>query len=116
MSIQKLAVFATVLVFGMGSVAVAAGRRSLEVDLQDETSLGGTKVPAGKYKISWAGNEGETEVKVMRGRELVATGRGKLVERPQASPDDQVVSRKDATGAFVLSEIHVRGEKRVLVL
>jgi hypothetical protein len=116
MSFRKLAVFAAVLVLGMGSMAVAAGRRSLEVDLQDETSLAGTKVPPGRYKISWTADEGETEVKVTRGRKVVATGTAKLVDRPQASTDDQVVSRKDATGAFVLREIHVRGERKVLVL
>ena len=116
MSIKKLAVFAAVLLVGLGSHAVAAGRQSLNVDLTEETSLAGTKLAAGKYKISWTAGEAETQVKVTQGRKVVATGKAKRVERPQASPDDQVVSRKDASGAFALSEIRLRGEKSVLVV
>ena len=116
MSPRKLAVFAAVFLGGLASHAVAAGRQSLNVDLTDETSLAGTKLAAGKYKISRTTGEAETEVKVTQGRKVVATGKAKRVERPQASPDDQVVSRKDSSGTFALAEIRLRGEKSVLVM
>ena len=51
---RRLAVLATELGLGMAPAAIASGRQSLTVDLKDDTSLGGTKIPAGKYKIEAA--------------------------------------------------------------
>jgi hypothetical protein len=116
MSLKKLTVLAAALLVGLGSHALAAGRRSLTVELKDDTSLAGTKVPAGTYKFSWTAGENETEVKVTQGKKVVATGKAKRVEQPRPSEDDAVVSRKDASGAFALAEIRVRGEKSTLVL
>ena len=116
MSFKKPTVFAMALLVGVVGTAVAAGRQSLNVELRDETSLSGTKLPAGKYKIRWSNGEAQTEVTIEQGRKVVATAKGKRVDRPRPSVDDEVVSRKDASGAYALSEIRLRGEKSVIVL
>jgi hypothetical protein len=113
---RRLAVLATVLGLGLAPLAIAAGRASVTVDLKDDTSLAGTKIPAGKYKITWTASGTQAEVAVAQGKKIVATTKGKLVERDRPATDDEVVSRKDATGAFVLAEVRLRGEKSVLVL
>lgn len=113
---RRTAVLATALALGFAPLALASGRQSVSVDLKDATSLGGTKIPAGKYKIAWTSNGAEAEVKVEQGKKVVATTKAKLVERDRPAPDDEVVSRKDATGAFALAEVRLRGEKSVLVL
>ena len=113
---RRLAVLAAVLGFGLAPLAMASGRQSVTVDLKDDTSLGGTKIPAGKYKITWTASGAQAEVKVAQGKRVVATTKGKLVEQARPAADDQVVSRKDASGAFALSEVRLRGEKSVLLL
>ena len=113
---RRLAVLAIVVGLALASNAMAAGRQSVSVDLREDTSLAGTKIPAGKYKISWTANGAEAEVKVAQGKKVVATTKGKLVEQARPVSDDQVVSRKDASGLFALAEVRLRGEKSVLVL
>jgi hypothetical protein len=114
--IRRLAVLTAVVGMGFAPFAMAAGRQSLSVDLKDETSLAGTKIPAGRYKISWTSNGAQAEVKVAQGKKVVATTKGTLVEEARPATDDEVVRRKDATGAFALAEVRLRGEKSVLVL
>jgi hypothetical protein len=113
---RKIAVLSAVLATGLAPLALASGRQSVTVDINVATSLGGTKIPAGKYKIAWTASGAEAEVKVEQGKKVVATSKGKLVERDRPAPDDEVVSRKDATGAFALAEVRLRGDKSVLVL
>jgi hypothetical protein len=112
---RRFAVLAAVIGLGLAPLAMAAGRQSVSVELSSDTSLAGTKIPAGKYKISWTATGAEAEVKVAQGHKVVATTKGKLVERDKPATDDEVVSRKDAAGAFALAEVHMRGEKSVLV-
>jgi hypothetical protein len=113
---RRLAVLAAVLGLGLAPFATAAGRQSVNVELDTDTTLGGTKIPAGKYKISWTSSGAQADVKVAQGKKVVATTKAKLVERDRPATDDEVVSRKDAAGVFGLAEVHVRGEKSVLVL
>jgi hypothetical protein len=113
---RKFAVVAVVVGLGFVPLALASGRQSLSVDLKDDTSVGGTRVPAGRYKIAWTASGAQAEVKIAQGKKVVATAKGTLVERDRPAPDDEVVSRKDASGAFALSEVRLRGEKSVLVL
>lgn len=70
----------------------------------------------GTYKLSWTTGAAETEVKVTQGRKVVATGKARRVEQSRPAADDAVVSRKDASGAFALAEIRLRGERATLVL
>jgi hypothetical protein len=113
---RKFAVVAAVVGLGFAPFALASGRQSLSVDLKDDTSLGGTKVPAGKYKIAWTTSGALVEVKIAQGKNVVATAKGRVVERDRPAADDEVVSRKDASGSFALTEVRLRGEKSVLVV
>ena len=92
-----------------------AGSKSLNVELREKASLNGTTLPAGKYKIAWTG-DGELQVKVSSGGRVVAESRGRLEERKVSSEADAVVSRRDASGALVISEIRLGGKKSVVVL
>lgn len=113
---RRLAVLAATIGLGLAPFATAAGRQSLTVELSSDTSLAGTKIPAGKYKISWTASGAQADVQVAQGKKVLATTKAKVVERDKPATDDEVVSRKDASGAFALAEVHVKGEKSVLVL
>jgi hypothetical protein len=117
MTFKPFATVALAAAFAVGGpdAARAESRQSVKVDLRDETSLGGTKVPAGKYRITWTTNGAEADVKLVQGDKVVATGKGKIVERDKAAEDDLVVSRRNGSG-FAMSEVRLRGEKSVLVL
>lgn len=101
---------ALLLVAGMA----AAGSKSVSVELREEISFNGTTLKAGKYKVSWTGDS-ELQVKVTSEGKVVAESRGRLEERKVRAEADAVVSRQDASGALVLSEIRLGGKKSVLV-
>jgi hypothetical protein len=113
---RRSAILAALVSLSLSPLAAAAGRQSVTVDLKDDTSLEGTRIPAGKYKISWTTSGAQAEVQVAQGKKVVATTKGKLIEQARPASDDQVVSRKDASGAFALAEVRLRGLKSVLVL
>ncbi len=104
-----------VLSAGLASNALADGRQSVKFDLTSDTTIGGTKVPPGQYKLAWTASGDDADVKLMQGKKVVATTKAKVVGRDKAASDDEVVQRKSGAG-FAVSEIRLRGEKNVLVL
>ena len=113
---NRLVVLTGALSLAFALSAGAAGRQSLIVDLQDGTILAGTKITPGQYKISWTTDGAESSVTLTQGRKVVVTARGKLVERPRPADHDELVAHKDPSGALVVSEVRLRGEKKALVL
>ena len=113
---RRFAVLAAVLGLGLSPLTMAAGRQSMTVELASDTSLAGTRIPAGTYKITWTASGAEADLQVTQGKKVVASTKAKVVERDRNSTNDEVVSRKDASGAFSMAEVHVRGEKSVLVV
>ena len=106
---------ALALAAGLTSNALAEGRQSVKLDLASDTTLGGTKVPPGQYKLAWTASGDDADVKLMQGKKVVATSKAKVVGRDKAASDDEVVQRKNGS-SFTVSEIRLRGEKNVLVL
>jgi hypothetical protein len=117
MSCKRIASLALALAVsaGLASNALADGRQSVKLDLSSDTTLGGTKVPPGQYKLAWTASGDDADVKLMQGKKVVATSKAKVVGRDKAASDDEVVQRKNGSG-YAVSEIRVRGEKNVLVL
>ncbi len=103
-----------VMILTVAGLAGAAPRQSMNFDLKEKTSLGGTEILPGRYKISWAGDT-DVQVEVLKGGKVVAAGKGKRVERDRKSTDDAVVSRRNGSG-MVLSEVRFGGKTSVIVL
>lgn len=97
--------------FLLASMAAAG---SVSVELREKVAFNGTTLPAGKYKITWTGDR-DLQVKISSDGKVVAESPGRLEERKVRAEADAVVSRKDASGAQVLSEIRLGGKKNVLV-
>lgn len=110
----RKSVFVSVVLAAVAGVALAASRQSMSFELKEKTSLGGTEISPGRYKLTWTGDT-DVQVEVVKGGKVVAAGKGRLVERERKSTDDAVVSRRHGSG-MVLSEVHFGGKKSVLVL
>jgi hypothetical protein len=94
--------------------AFAGAKQSLSFELFEPSSLGGKELSPGHYKVTWTG-ESDVKVDVLRGGKVVASAKGKFVERSTKAVEDAVVSRRDGSG-MVLSEVRLGGRKSVLVL
>lgn len=86
------------------------------MELQQPTSLAGTQLAAGKYRVQWAATSGDTvDVKVFRGKEEVASTTAQLV-KVDAVPYNHVSFLTDDKGARSLTQISFAKQKLALRL
>jgi len=96
------------------STAFAANKTSLK--LNHPVVVGATTLPAGDYAVTWDGNGPNVEVKVLKGRDVVATVPAEVKETPRTTALDQVVTRTNADGSSTLTDILMRGKKYSLAI
>ena len=92
--------------------AFAKDKNEGKFTLNDPVQLGSTQLKAGDYKAVWEGTGAEVQVKILQGKNVVATAPAKLVDN--ASSQDSV-SLGTANGTKTLLEIDFRGARKALV-
>jgi hypothetical protein len=97
------------------SPAMAGSKHSGSIELLEKATLNGKELPAGEYKVTWDGDGGDVKVTVSSGHTVVAEARGRLEESKVRSDANQAVSKRDGSGAMVLTELHFAGKKEVLI-
>ena len=113
--------FATVskgLVMGLAlllaSSAFAATKASLS--LQNPTTINGTKLNAGDYKLEWDGSGPNVEVSFVKGKTVVAKVPAKLVDLQSAAQNNAAVILKNGDGSTTLTGARFEGKKFALEL
>jgi hypothetical protein len=99
-----------------GATAQAGPAHSLKVKLESATTVKGERLAPGDYTLSWTPQGNEAELTFAQHGKIVAKAKATLQEKDKAAQDDMVVFRKGSDGGQVISEIHRRGDKAVLVL
>ena len=104
-------IFLTVTIMAAGS-ALAASKGSLE--LQHPTTIAGKQLAMGNYTVQWEGNGDQVDLKIYRGKNVVASTPARLlkVDHPISSNSAVVVANEDKT--YTLSEIRFAGKKFAL--
>lgn len=113
--------FATVtksLVMGLvlllaGSV-FAASKASLT--LNHDTTVNGTKLKAGDYKLQWDGSGPDVEVSIVQGKNVVAKVPAKLVDLNSNAANDAAVIKNNGDGSSTLAGVRFAGKKYALEL
>lgn len=98
----------------LATSAFAANKGSL--NLGAPTSIGGTQVDAGEYRVQWEGNGPSVQVSVVKGKKVVATVPARVVEVNQATRSDSTVVKSNGDGSRALQQIRFAGKKFVLEL
>jgi hypothetical protein len=106
--VALLALVASSLTLG----AFAKDKNEGKFTLTDTTQVGSTQLKPGDYKVVWEGTGTEVQVKILQGKNVVATVPGKLVD-VVASQDS--VSLGNANGTRTLQGIDFRGLHKGLV-
>jgi hypothetical protein len=112
----RLGALLTALALCAGATAQAGSSHSLKVKLESAVTVKGETLAPGDYTLSWTPQGNEAELTIAQRGKVVAKAKATLLEKEKAALDDMVVFRKGSDGAQVISEIHRRGEKAVLVL
>jgi len=98
----------------LASSAFAATKASL--NLQSPTSISGTKLKAGDYKLEWDGSGPNVEVSIMQGRNVLAKVQAKVVDLNSPSANNAAVVIKNNDGTSTLSGARFAGKKFALEL
>jgi hypothetical protein len=115
---MKFATVSKSLVMGLAlllaSSAFAATKAQLA--LQSSTTVNGTQLKPGDYKLQWDGTGPNVEVSIMKGKTVLAKVPAKVVDLPTASTNDAAVIKKNDDGTSSLTSIRFEGKKFALDL
>ena len=99
----------------MALAATAYAAEKATVEIQKAVTVSGTQLAAGKYTVTWEGSGTNVELKIMKGKNVVATVPAQVVNLNSINLTDAVVTRNEA-GRFELTQIQPGGKKVALVL
>jgi hypothetical protein len=114
MKFGKYIGIAAVLISSMSLNAFAKDKNETRVTFSEKVQVGSTEVKPGTYKLQWEGNGPDVQVKVVSGKDVVATVPAKLVSNPAAKSGDAIQTRDDAN-VRQLEKVDFSGGRQSLV-
>jgi hypothetical protein len=112
---MKLRNTLSVVILAMACVVAAQAKDSREVVLHSDVTVAGSHLASGSYNVTWQTHSPEATVTFLRGKKVVATAEGKLVDRGTAASFNEVVYHDKADGTTLIQEIRFKGSSEVLV-
>ncbi|HMK23716.1 MAG TPA: hypothetical protein VK466_15400 [Terriglobales bacterium] len=112
---MKSVKFAVLLAFVLSLSATVFARDNKtegKFTLSDSVQLGSTQLKPGDYKAAWEGTGSDVQVKILQGKNVVATTSAKLVDK---SDSQDSVSVSNANGSKKLEQIDFGGIRKALV-
>jgi hypothetical protein len=111
-TISKSAVMGLALL--LASSAFAATKASLS--LQSSTTINGTQLKAGDYKLAWEGSGPNVEVSILQGKNVIAKVPAKVVDLKAPAANNAAVLKMNGDGTSTLSGARFEGKKFALEL
>ena len=111
-TISKSVVMGLVLL--LASSAFAATKASLS--LQQPTTVNGTKLKAGDYKLQWDGSGPNVEVSIIQGKNVLTKVPAKVVDLSSPSQNSAAVVTVNGDGTSTLSGARFEGKRFALEL
>jgi len=99
----------------MATSAFAASNKGT-LQVSDTVTVSGKQLAPGDYKVTWEGTGPNVEVKITKGKDVVATVPAHLVDLSRASNDNSAVVNNNSDGSRSLSEIRFSGKKFALAI
>jgi hypothetical protein len=79
--------------------------------LNNPTTVNGTKLKAGEYKLEWDGSGPNVEVSVIQGKKVLAKVPAKLVDLSAPAQNDAAVVKSNGDGTTNLAGARFQGKK-----
>ena len=98
----------------LASSAFAANKATLH--LSDPTTVNGTKLKAGDYKLEWDGSGPNVDLSIMQGKNVVAKVPAKVVDLNAPAANSAAVVTKNSDGTKSLSGARFEGKKYAIEL
>ena len=110
-SVKFASVFALVI-FGLSLTSFGKDKNEGKFTVWSPVQVGSTELKPGDYKATWEGTGSDVQVKILQGKNVVATTPAKLETRPVAQDS---IATGNANGAKTLQEIDFGGLHKALV-
>src|SRR5262249_25002499 len=111
--------FAVIAVFCLittaGLFADSKSKDSGNINLSNPVQIGSTQVSPGDYKVEWSGTGDNVQVNILKGKNVIATTEGKLVELPRKAENNSVTTKGLEDNNRTLLEIQFDNRKESLV-
>lgn len=104
-------VLATALVLA-ATVVWADGKGSL--GLQHSTNIAGKTLQSGKYSVRWDGSGDQVDLKIYKGKNMVASIPARVIQLSSPAPFDSAVVNNDSNGTMSLAQIRFAGKRYAL--
>ncbi len=114
--VRKTVGIAAFVLAATAGFALAANKESARVEVPYDVSWAGKVLPAGAYTFEWQGDTAQLDVTVRRGDQVMAQGRGRLEQLPSKSAANAVGTRRDDSGARILTHVDFKGKTTILTL
>jgi hypothetical protein len=114
MQFGKSIAIVAVLASGLSLSAFAKDKNETKVTISDAVQIGSTQLKPGDYKLQWDGNGPDVQVKVVKGKDVVATVPAKLTEN-KVSLGTNAVTTGTSGNAKTLSQVDFDGGRSSLV-
>ncbi len=112
MKFAKYSAVLALVAFSLSLSAFAKDKNEGKFNLADPASVGSTQLRPGDYKAVWEGTGSDVQVKILQGKNVVATSSAKLVDNPTRQDS---VTVKGEVGARSIDEIDFAGARKSLV-
>jgi hypothetical protein len=106
------------LMMGLALLLASSAFAGTKADLvlQSPTTINGTKLKAGEYKLQWDGSGPNVEVSIMQGKTVLAKVPAKLVDLKAPSQNSAAVVKNNDDGTSTLAGARFEGKKFSLEL
>lgn len=105
MSRMLSTVFGATLLIASAVYAGPVNKATLH--LNDTVSVQGQTLKPGDYKVEWNGNGPNTEVKLLQGKNTVATFPAQVKQQPSHTAENAYVSEPGPSGEHALTQIMI---------
>ena len=114
MKLGKYVAIAAVMVSSMSLNSFAKDKNETRVTFSEKVQVGSTELKPGDYKLQWDGNGPDVQVKVVQGKDVVATVPAKLLANTSKQGRDAIQTRLNANQQQ-LEQVDFAGGRQSLV-
>jgi hypothetical protein len=105
-TVTKFAVMSLALL--LASSAFAASKATMT--LNHPTTVNGTQLKAGDYKLEWEGSGPDVQLSIVQGKNVIAKVPAKVVELNNKASNDAAVLKANSDGTTSLTEARFAGK------
>lgn len=113
MKCVKYSALLAVVAFTLSLGTFAKDRNEGKFSLTEPAQIGSTQLKAGDYKVTWEGTGADVQVKILQGKNVVATASAKLVDKSLGT--DAVTLGSPSGSLKTVEEIDFSNRKQALV-